>query len=272
MFRAIGRFFRAVGYLLTGRVDRARQALSTNPDVVRATFDRVIEEKKKRIHEYKDAVGAMIANEEKKKTALKRLTDEVERLTKLRDGAAAMARKVVERHNGNTEAVKADPEYAKCQAAYQDFSSTLAEKEARCKEIEDDIELLAKNVSGHKTQLESLLRELEKVKEEKHSTVADIMTAKEEQEIADMLTGISKDRTAEELQELRDARDSARAKARVSREMAGTDTKRSEAEFLEYASKATADSEFDALIGLNQTTESDASEGETPDRTRIPEG
>ena len=106
MFRAMGRFFRAVGYLLTGRVDRARQAISTNPDVVRATYDRVIEEKKKRVHQYKDAVGAMIAQEEKKKSTLKRLTDEVSRLKQLRDGAAAMARKVVERHNGDIEAVK----------------------------------------------------------------------------------------------------------------------------------------------------------------------
>ena len=80
---------RSLGYR-THEACNGREALEvverTNPDVVRATFDRVIEEKKKRIHEYKDAVGAMIANEEKKKTALKRLTDEVERLTKLRDG------------------------------------------------------------------------------------------------------------------------------------------------------------------------------------------
>ena len=128
MFRAMGRFFRAVGYLLTGRVDRARQAISTNPDVVRATYDRVIEEKKKRIQQYKDAVGAMIAQEEKKKSTLTRLTEEVSRLQQLRDGAAAMARKVVERHQGNAEAVKSDPEYAKCQAAFKDFSSTLGGK------------------------------------------------------------------------------------------------------------------------------------------------
>ena len=69
MFRAIGRYLRAIGYLLVGKVDRARQSLTTNPDVVRATYDRVIEEKKSRIHEYKDAVGAMIAQEEKKKSS-----------------------------------------------------------------------------------------------------------------------------------------------------------------------------------------------------------
>ena len=269
MFRAIGRFFRAIGYLAVGKVDRARQALSMNPDVVRATYDKVIEEKKNRIHQYKDAVGGMIAQEEKKKSALKRLTDDIARLKKLRDGAAAMARKVVARHNGDTEAVKSDPEYAKCQAAYKDFSSTLAEKEDRCLELENEIKELAKGIGGHKTQLESLLRELEKIKQEKHATVAELITAKEEKEIADMIAGISKDRTAEELQELRDIRDQAKATARVSREMAGTDVQRSEAEFMEYAEKSTASDEFDALIGL--TKETDTTPPDAADKTRIPE-
>ena len=82
-----------------------------------------------------------------------------------------------------------------------------------------------------------------------------------------MLTGISKDRTHEELQELRDVRDQAKATARVSREMAGVDTKRSEAEFLEYATKAEADTEFDALIGLTQkeSDSGDATSGQDSD-------
>jgi phage shock protein A len=268
MFRSIGRFFRAVGYLLTGRVDRARQALSMNPDVVRATYDRVIDEKKSRIQQYKDAVGGMIVQEEKKKTSLTRLTEEVVRLKQLRDGAAAMARKVVERHGGDVEAVKQDPEYQKCQSAYKDFTSTLAEKEDRCTELEQEIQELVKTVGGHKTQLESLLRDLERIRQEKHATVAELITAKEEKEIADMISGISKDRTSEELQELRDIRDQAKATARVSREMAGIDAARSEAEFLDYATKSAADNEFDALIGLSKQVEKT---GEPAEKTRIPE-
>ncbi len=267
MFRAVGRYFRALGYLLVGKVDRARQTLNTNPDVVRATFDNVISEKKKRIHQYKDAVGAMIAQEEKKKGQLERLTEDVQKLQKLRDGAAAMARKLVEKYNGDVEAVRNDPQYAKCQAAFKDFSSTLAEKEDRIVSLETDIRELSKNIGGHKVQLESLLRELEKIKEEKHATVADLMTAREEKEISDMLVGISNDRTAEELQELREVRDQAKATARVSREMAGTDAKRSEAEFLEYAEQTVVDDEFDALIGLSKQAEADT----TTDRTQIPE-
>lgn len=268
MFKAIGRYLRAFGYLITGRIDSARRTLSANPAVVQATYDRVIEEKTKRIHQYKEAVGAMIAQSEKKKTALKRLSEEIERLTKLRDGAAAMARKVVEKHNGDIEAVKKDPDYIKCQAAYKDFNSTLAEKEQHCGELEDDIRAFETNIAGHKTQLTQLLREIDKIRQEKHSTVAEMLTAKEEQEIADMLSGISKDRTHEELQELRDLRDQAKASARVSREMAGVDSQRTEAEFMEYATAAESDSEFDALIGLaKKESESDAG-GE---RTQIPE-
>jgi phage shock protein A len=237
---------------------------------VQATYDRVIEEKTKRIHQYKEAVGAMIAQEEKKKSTLKRITDEVIQLRKLRDGAAAMARKVVERHNGDTEAVKNDPEYLKCQSAFKDFSSTLTEKERHCKELEDDIQEFEKNIAGHKTQLQSLLREIDKVRQEKHETVAEMLTAKEEKEIADMLSGISKDRTNEELQEMRDIRDQSRATARVSREMAGVDTKRSEAEFLDYATRSEADSEFDALIGLTKK-EVETATPSPAEKTRIPD-
>jgi phage shock protein A len=269
MFRAIGRYLRALGYFVTGRFDRARQSLSMDPDVVRATYDRVIEEKKARIHQYKDAVGAMIVQEERKKSALKRLSEEVARLRKLREGAAAMARKVVERHQGDVASVKADQEYTKCQSAYKDFSSSLEEKENHCNELDVEIRELAKSISGHKTQLESLLRDLEKIRQEKHATVAEIITAQEEREIADMIAGISKDRTTEELQELRDLRDRAKATARVSREMAGTDIQRSEAEFLEYAAKSAADDEFDALIGLSKETPRVSAE--PIDKTRIPD-
>jgi hypothetical protein len=212
----------------------------------------------------------MIAQVEKKKSALQQLTADVQRLTKLREGAAAMARKTVERHQGNVEAVKSDPDYVKSQAAFHDFSTSLSEKETRAKELEEDITGFEHNIAGHKTQLQSLLREIEKLREEKHATVAEMLTAKEEREIADLLTGISRDRTHEELQELRDLRDQAKATARVSREMAGLDAKRSEAEFLEYATSSEATSEFDALIGLTKQ-ESESAAGETADRTRIPE-
>lgn len=269
MFKAVGKYFRAVWYLMTFRVTKASETLRMNPGVVSANYDRVIEEKRSRLNQYKDAVSAMIAQEESKKEKLRTVTSEIEKLEKLRSGAAAKAKNLVEKYNGDVAAVKNDPDYIKCQAAFKDFSSTLSEKQQRATEIDEDLKQLVANVSGHKTQIQSLMRDLDKLKEEKHDAVADILSASEEKQIADMMTGLSNDRTSEELRELRELRQKASAGARISRELAGMDTKRAEAEFLEYAQTSEADDEFDALIGLSQK---DSGSSDAPQQdTKIPE-
>lgn len=252
MFKAVGKYFRAVWYLMTFRVDKASETLRMNPGVISANYDRVIDEKRSRLNQYKDAVSAMIAQEESKKEKLRNITTEIENLEKLRAGAAAKAKQLVAKYNGDITAVKGDPEYLKHQAAFKDFSSTLAEKQQRATELDEDLKQLVANVSGHKTQIQSLMRELDKLKEEKHDAVADVLSSTEEKQIADMMTGLSNDRTSEELRELRELRSKASANARISRELAGMDTKRAEAEYLEYAQASEADDEFDALIGLSQ--------------------
>jgi phage shock protein A len=268
MFKAIGRFFRAIGYMFTGKVNSAADSISNNPTVISATYDKVIEEKKRRLNEYKDAISAMIAQEESKKDKLSKLTEEVQKLEKLKSGAAARAKQLVDKYNGDVNAVKNDPEYLKCQSAYKDFSSTLAEKQQHALEIEDDLKQLMSNVNGHKNQIQSLMRDLDKLKEEKHDAVADILSATEEKQIADMVNGISNDKTNEELHRLRDLRQKASANARISRELAGMDSKKAESEFMEYAQKSAADDEFDALIGLS--TKKDTAESNAVD-AKIPE-
>ncbi len=270
MFKAIGKYFRALGYLMTFRIDKASETLRMNPGVMSATYDRVIQEKRGRISQYKDAIASMIAQEESKKQKLKQLTEEIEKLEKLKAGAAAKARKVAQKHNGDVEATKADADYQKCQAAFKDFSSTLAEKESRVAELEGDLEELMKNVNGHKINIQSQMRDLEKLAEEKHDAVASVLSATEEKQIADIMTGLSEDRTSEELRELRELRGKASAQARMSREIAGLDTKRVEEEFLDYAQASEANTEFDELIGLAAKDDA-APESESPEQSRIPE-
>ena len=180
-----------------------------------------------------------------------------------------MAKKLVAKYNGDIEAVKKDPEYLRCQTAFKDFSTTLTEKEQRVGGLETDIEILSKNIGDHKIQIQGLLRDLNKIKEEKHEAVAEVISAREEQQIADMVSGISEDRTTQELNELRDMRRQVKAKARMSREMSGLDTKRDEEEFLSYANESVANNEFDALIGL--TSEVEDKDDDTSEQTKIPE-
>ncbi|MEE9404903.1 MAG: hypothetical protein V3V20_08415 [Algisphaera sp.] len=263
MFRAIGKYFRALGYLVTGRIDKARKTLSTNPHVVQATYDRVVREKKDRLQQYKDAVAKMIAQQEKKSHKLKQLTEDVNQLSKLKEGAAAKARQLVkglQAQGQSMEQIKQNAEYVKCMRAFNDFTNTEKEKSAHIVDLETDVGEIGSSIESHKIQLQSLLREIDKIKQESSQAVADMITAKEEEEIADMISGISKDRTNEELQELRDLRQETKARARVARELAGTDTATQEAEFLEYARTSDSSDEFDKLIGLAAEIDSAAPE------------
>lgn len=258
MFAAIGRLFRAIGYLFTGRVDKSYEALLGNTLVIKATYDNVITQKKNRINEYSGAIALMIANDEKKKIRLGELTAEIEKLEKLKSGALAKAKQVAANYANDPEKAKLDPEYIKCQGAHRDFSSSLAEKEKHVLELEADIAENSQKLNQHKVSIQSLMRDLQKIKDEKGEAVADIISAQEEKKISQLVSGISEDSTDKDLEALRDVRNRAKAEARSSRELSGLDAKRAENEFLEYATTSVADDEFDKLIGLTKESNVDA--------------
>ena len=258
MFGAIGRWFKAVWYKITGQIDQARRGLDTDPHVMRAKFDDIIKGKVNQIHTYKQAVATLIAQQEKKMAKVKTLTEEVQKLENLKAGALAMAKQAVAKLQGEgktKEELHADPDYKKCLTAYNDFAATLTEKQDHIKDLENDIGEYDGSIANHKINLQQLQRDIEKLKSEAADAVADVITSKEETELADMINGISKDGMAKELQNMRDLRHEMRAEARVSREMAGTDSKAQEAQFLEYARSHTATDEFDSLLGVAEGTE-----------------
>ena len=161
MFGALGRWIKAVGYLLTGQIDSARRVLDTNPHVVRAKYDAVIRDKVNQIHTYKQAVAGLIAQQENKIGKVKVLTEEVTKLERLKAGALAKAKQTVDRLTAagkSKEEVHTDEDYKKCLAAFNDFSSTLKEKQDHIVENERDVEGYRKTIGEHKVQLQQLLR------------------------------------------------------------------------------------------------------------------
>lgn len=269
MFRSLGRWIKAIGYLLTGQIDAARRTLDTNPYVMRAKYDEILREKTTRIQQYKQAVAGLIAQQENKIQKVKSLTEDVQNLENLKSGALAKAKQKVQQLQAagkTTDEVQKDVEYLRCQSAFKDFSSTLAEKQARIEELETDITDYGKRIGDHKIQLQSLLRDLDKLRAEQADAVADVITSKEEKELADTLSGIAQDGTSEELQRMRQLRQEVKAEARISREMAGTDTRAQEAEFMEFARKGESNKEFDALIGLAASADKPAAEPVAKDK------
>ena len=273
MFKAIGRWLKALGYLLTGRIDAARRSLDTNPHVVRAKYDEIIREKISRIQQYKQAVAGLIAQQENKMAKVKSLTEDIKKLERLKAGALAKAKQSVAelKKAGKSQAeIQGNADYMKCQSAYSDFTSTLTEKQDRIAELETDITDYGKRIDEHKVQLQHLLRDIENIKVEAADAVADVITAKQEKDISDALSGIAEDGTAEELQRMRQLRQELKAEAKISKELSGIESQAQEAEFLEYARSSSADSEFGSLVGL--AAETDAAAADTEEKPREAEG
>ena len=128
MFKALGRWVKAVMYLLTGQIDSARRILDTNPHVMRAKYGEIVREKMNRIHQYKQAVAGLIAQHDGKAQKVKSLTGEVNRFEDLKAGALAKAKQTVKdlQSSGKTmDVIHSDEDYLRCQSAYNDFSSRV---------------------------------------------------------------------------------------------------------------------------------------------------
>lgn len=266
MANGITRFFKAIWYTLTGRAHESADRMMENPEAVRGAYEDIIREKQGNVQRYKQAIGQLMALVEQKKGTLKSLTDDINRLEDLKSGAIAKAKTTaaeLQRSGMGPEEVKQDSEYVRCVTAYNDFHSTLEEKNARVIELEADIERAQEDIEAHKLQITSLHRDLNKIKTEQSEAVADLITAREQEDIADMLSGISMDGTSAELTRMREIREKAKGRSKVAQELAGTDTRTEEEEFLTAARTTAASEEFDSLIfGAQQTDTAPAQKAE----------
>ena len=277
MANGITRFFKAIWYSLTGRAHEQADRMMEDPHAVRGAFEDIIKDKQGNIRRYKDAIGQLIALVESKKGSLKGLTEDIDKFEKMKSGAIAKAKSTAaELQQAGTpeEEIKQHPEYVRCVSSYNDFHSTLEEKNARVAELEQDIERAQADIDNHKNQISALHRDLEKIKTEQSETVADLITAREQEEIADMLSGISTDGTSAELTRMREIREKAKGRSVVAQELAGTDSRSEEEEFLAAARSTSASDEFDSLIfGAQQTdtpAQTDESTSESQSDSELP--
>ena len=261
MANGISRFFKSMWYTLTGRAHEAADRMMENPEAVRGAYEDIISDKKGNIQRYKQAIGQLIALVERKKSTVKSLTDEVEKLEELKSGAIAKAQQTaadLQAQGMGPEEVKQHAEYVRCVTAYQEFNTNLEDKTGQISQLENDIAEAQAGIDNHKIQITSLHRDLEQIKDEQSEAVADLITAREQEEISDMLSGISMDGTSAELSRMREIREKAKGRSVVAQELAGTDSRSEEQEFLEAARSSSTSDEFDALIFGAQQTDTQA--------------
>ena len=266
------RFFRALGYLFTGRFVTAYHTLMSNRYVMEATYDKSIQKGQDRFVTVKDAVAGLMQIKIQKTATVKEVTEEVTKLSNIKLGASNKAKQRAQavvnaaKAEGLTDPaaikarVEADAEYIKHTAAFNDASSTLTEKSKRLAELEADIAGRDKQIATYKAELQQMQRSNEKLKEEKHEAIADVAIAQQMDAVNSVLAGLAEDSTDKDLQAAREARQKAQAKAQISSELVGNDARLAESEYLDFANTVQANTELagildlDNMIGTPETT------------------
>jgi phage shock protein A len=262
---------RAMWRKVMGMFGFATDKLNEDVYVVGATFDKSIGESVQTVKQATDAVASLMANKERKVVELKSVQADIQRLTGVKNGAEAKAKSVVaalKAKGVSEEDIKKDTDYMKCLAGYKDAASSLKDKEERSRSIDTDINVATTQISQYKVRLQEMQRNVQKLKTEKNSTIADIQIAKEEEKINASLAGIASDTSDKELQSVRDARDRVVSRAAVTRELTGNDARFAEDEFLKYSQDSEAASDFDKLVGLDSPTSAPTPER---DKAKLPE-
>ena len=121
---------------------------------MRGAYEDIIRDKQGNIQRYKNAIGQLIALVEQKKNSLKGLTDDIDKLEQMKAGAIAKAKSTsaeLQKAGTPDEEIKQHPDYVRCVTSYNDFHSTLEEKNARIDELEQDIERAQEDIQSHKT-------------------------------------------------------------------------------------------------------------------------
>jgi len=256
--------------MLTGKIDSSTKGLNEDPHVVRARFDQLIDKKRGSILQVRNAVAGLIRNVERKRSELKSTNDDIEKKTRLMSGAKAMAAKLAK---GQTrEQSQENPEFVKCMKAYQDFKSSLELLTQRKEGLEEDVVQTEKDSKGYEVQLQSLHRELQDFIDERERSVADVAIARETRAASEAIAGIANDGTADDLRRLRESVSQAKAEAQVTSRLAGTDTARQEAEFMEMAGGMEAESEFmDDIFGEEADKMAEEKPVQTAQKDELPE-
>jgi len=251
MFKAIGRFLKTIGYMITGVLSSSTKGINENPNVIRARFDDLIDKKRKSILQVRNAVAGLIRNIERKHSEVKFATEEINKKECLMSGAKAKATKISE--GKSREESQKDVDFISCMKAYKDFKSSLQLIMQRKEILQQDVDQTENEAKIYETQLKSLHRELQEFIDERERSVADVVMAKETRIVNEVIAGIANDGASEDLRQLKEIVSQAKAEAQVTSRLAGNDTARQEAEFMEMAEGTETESEFmDAIFGKEE--------------------
>lgn len=251
----MGKYFRALLYLCTGRFSAAAEALQGNKYVMGATFDVAIEKGAGMYNTARDAVAKLVAIEIECADKIKQASDRLIKQEQLKKAALIKGKTIADRlknEGKSVEDIHKDPDYVEVVTQYKEKERVVIQLEADIKFEEERLQKLRTQIQSKKLSLEQMQRNQRNLKEEKHSAMAEMAIAKELQSVHDAEIGISEDAIDKDLENARQAVKAAKAKAQISEELSGINADAADEDLLRFAESQQVASEFDALIGLHE--------------------
>ena len=223
---AMARFARGLVNLVTLRFLWASRKVEDSRGMMGLQYDQIIEKYAKDAKEVQDAIGGLEANKQECMLKMNALTKEIEELENEMAGAQALTEDKVKQlmQAGKTqEEAFTDGEVRQWESHFQDAESTVMEKKTRFAEYEQQVKQLEESVDNYVLQAQRMVRDIEKLRQEKHEAIADVRISQQMEAINSRLSGLSTGQTDDQLRELRDRVNQSKGRATAAQKVAGTD-------------------------------------------------
>jgi len=263
------RFVRAIYYYFTGTVNSWADAWSFNPAVMAATYDTAINNSSTRYTTVRNAVAKLINIESERTSEVNALHERAKKLQHIKNAAFGKAKDfaaALTAQGKTEEEIKKEAEYVRHMGAFTDASNSLKEIVESINSKEKEIVDFKSQIASYKVQLQSMQRSSADLRQEKEEALADVAIAQEIQAVNDVLSGVAENTIDKDLKSAREARKTAKSKAKITAELAGNDAAVAEAEYLNYSKTNESASEFESLIFANKTNpEADLNPAKLPE-------
>jgi len=250
--RSFGRFVRGIIRVISFGFIKLAEPLEKSPEMIGMRYEEVIADKAKTARGLKNAIGAIMAEEEIIRSRAKTISNELDELKQDRDGAQAYAKErfeVLIASGMTQEQALQDKELQEYQSAYNDAVSTIEAKEANLTDLGGQADHLKSRADDYVLQAKELSREVAKLRAERHEAEADARLAKEFDSINESIAGISDSGAEHKLVELRRDVAQVKGRAKASARIAEVDVSAQRAKLRAKAKATVSNVEFLKAIG-----------------------
>lgn len=246
---------RAFGYWVGSLFSGVRKFFMSKTSVIAVSYDDAANAKAKHVDDLTSATTQLLEVESRKKERLRELSTSIDKQNKRLEGAIILGKRIVSKHNGDTESIQSDPEYREAANESQKITTELSRLKEERNRVEADLKTVSGKVAQNKNLISTKLRELKAIRDEKGEAIASIEAARQEEAAARLINGISEDHSDLLLQEIRGIRKEAELKSSIQQELAGVAIEAAgEDKFLQLANGTQSNDEFNAMIGLSSNS------------------